>query len=749
MRVVYLRIVVVLLLFMIHPSLHVSDEHQDDRNANSSLASRSQSHPGKNEVLKVGVNEVLLDVVVTDKRGRQIRKIDPADFQVFEDGIAQKISSFREISTLTAMEEAAPAAEAIKEAVPQPAPAVAPVQQSPANYVTLVFDQLSTHGRLMARQAAREYIQELGTTDYVSVMAIDMTLRVIAPFTRDPARLQAAVELATGGTPQQFAEATDAVREAMDKASQSAATADASAAQASSSQSSAGSGSIGAAAADAKANEMIGNMIRVATISDETIQGRATMESLLKIVRAEQSIPGRKAVIYFAEQLHLPTQVIMRFRDLTSAANRANVSFYCVDTTGLNPESQLGAMGRELYYLGGVSERQQHKKSSVVTREEAMFFDHTENVQHASAQGNLLGLAEHTGGVFISNTNDLRPGLRSVSEDLHIRYELSYVPTNTSFDGKFREIEVKVNRTGAAARTRDGYFAIPTGVQAESPFELPLLAALQTKPVPQEVPVRNATMLFPSRNGRSLALVYAEIPLLGFQFQTLSDHKQYQAGISIMAILKNSDGQPIEKISQEIPLQGLAAQIQDTQARNFVFYRVMDVGPGRYTLELVVRDSLSQKVTVKRSLVMVPASTPAAPALSSVVMVKRLDSVKPTAHLLESPLTMGEQAVVPYLNPVINHGEWPELGFYFIITPLVQGSENAPESPLVDLVISCEGKLIGHLGDKPLPAPDEQGQVRYMARLPIANFNKGSYDVTIVIRQGKAMASGMTAFQVQ
>src|SRR5215510_12482087 len=52
----------------------------------------------QDEVIRVRSNEVRLDVVVKDKKGRPIRDLKPADFEIFEDGVPQKIESFRFVS---------------------------------------------------------------------------------------------------------------------------------------------------------------------------------------------------------------------------------------------------------------------------------------------------------------------------------------------------------------------------------------------------------------------------------------------------------------------------------------------------------------------------------------------------------------------------------------------------------------------------------------------------------------------------
>ena len=52
----------------------------------------------QDEVVRFRSNEVRLDVVVRDKKGRPIKDLKPSDFEVSEDGVVQKVQSFNFIS---------------------------------------------------------------------------------------------------------------------------------------------------------------------------------------------------------------------------------------------------------------------------------------------------------------------------------------------------------------------------------------------------------------------------------------------------------------------------------------------------------------------------------------------------------------------------------------------------------------------------------------------------------------------------
>src|SRR3979409_2148491 len=50
------------------------------------------------EKVVVGTNEVVLDAVVKDKKGRAEKHLPAADFQISEDGVSQEVRSFRLVS---------------------------------------------------------------------------------------------------------------------------------------------------------------------------------------------------------------------------------------------------------------------------------------------------------------------------------------------------------------------------------------------------------------------------------------------------------------------------------------------------------------------------------------------------------------------------------------------------------------------------------------------------------------------------
>ncbi len=76
----------------------------------------------------------------------------------------------------------------------------------------------------------------------------------------------------------------------------------------------------------------------------------------------------------------------------------------------------------------------------------------------------LKRLAEETGGraFFTAEVIELEKSLTTIARELRSQYQIAYEPANNKYDGKERQIEVKLpNHKGLKVRTKSGYKPIP------------------------------------------------------------------------------------------------------------------------------------------------------------------------------------------------------------------------------------------------------------------------------------------------
>lgn len=81
-------------------------------------------------------------------------------------------------------------------------------------------------------------------------------------------------------------------------------------------------------------------------------------------------------------------------------------------------------------------------------------------VNSGGARKKLVELASETGGrsYFITDTAELSAVYALVQADLRSQYLLAYQSSNTSRDGRFRSVELKVDRPNTQVRTLSGYY---------------------------------------------------------------------------------------------------------------------------------------------------------------------------------------------------------------------------------------------------------------------------------------------------
>ena len=77
----------------------------------------------------------------------------------------------------------------------------------------------------------------------------------------------------------------------------------------------------------------------------------------------------------------------------------------------------------------------------------------------AAGQLSLQMVAEATGGVAYSETNDMATAVGKAIENGANYYSIAYVPPSDKYDGAYHKIEVKVNRKGVNLVFRKGYYS--------------------------------------------------------------------------------------------------------------------------------------------------------------------------------------------------------------------------------------------------------------------------------------------------
>ena len=700
----------------------------------------------RREVFKADTEVVLLDVVVRDKKGRTVRDLKPGELEVYEDGVRQIVGNFRfldsraigetlEDETLVAAPQGAPR---------QAAPAPVPGESRHLNLVTLLFDQLGPSARATARRAALSFLELENRPDvYVSVFQIGESLRLVQQFTTDREASRRAILYATGQVDTQYTAATDRLAEAADRANRLRDQLETVTAAGSGSQ--AGSGS-GAAAAYVGQEVAMANMVVNALRFTDTLQreqqGQSSLFSILSLAKQQQPLAGRKTILFFSEGIQAPPTLEHVLSAAISEANRANVSVYAVDARGLSTVSDSQAARKTLDEAVATSMRQQMLNGfRLFTREEMLIADTAESSLRMNTNATLEQLAESTGGLMISRTNDVRSGIARAVGDLRGYYEVAYSPANREFDGHFRKIALRISRPGVAVQTRSGYYAMPPGEGTVTfPYEVQLLNALRLPEPPHDLPIRTRAFRFGPEKGGQRYTVVLELPLDAIRFERDADPSVERAHFSFMGLLRASWGGVAEKFSQDAPVWLPRSRHDELKQGNAVFMRSFTLPEGRYRLETAAMDRQSGRTTVEQSRLTVPAAH-ASVALSSLAVVKRTERVAAGALASEDPFRVGDARIVPWVGEA-ELAPGAELGLFFVAY-----LQPASEAPQVTLEFERDGRVVAQ-AEPQLPRPDAAGRIPYVVSVPAGRFGPGRYEVRAELRSGQQRAWERCSFRV-
>jgi len=716
----------------------------------ASFAQTTQSKDQQEEVVRVGSNEVVLDAVVRDKKGRVVKDLSPSDFEVYEDGVRQDVTSFRLVTRgagTTPNDGGGARAGATPSAANANAPGASGRGVERVGAVALVFDRLSPESRVRARQAALAYLGGgMTPEDLVGVFGIDLSLRVYQPFTNNEQLVRRAVE---GAGSQNSAPNVSHAQEIAD-ASQNTAQLQSAAdqAQAGAGQSTSDGSSMGATGQsmmDLAAAEMTQRSVETFDMLERNQQGFATTNALLAVINSLAQLPGRKTLVLFSDGIAIPSDVESTFRTVISNANRAGVSIYSVDAAGLRALSADQAAGGALSTLGRQRLRQAGSLSDPGT---PMMRDleRNEDLMRSNPDTGLGRLAEQTGGFLVTNTNDPGVRLRAAGEDMHTYYTLSYVPKNQTYDGRFRQVSLKLTRPGLEIQTRKGYYAI--NADYASPvldYEAPALAILGGGHVENSFQVRAAAFSFPESAKPGLVPVVVEVPAGSVGFNVDADKKTYHTDFSVVALVKDESQHVVRKLSNRYLLSGPLDKLDAAKRGAILFYREAELPPGRYTVAAAVYDALTARAGVATGTpVLVPGADATKPRLASIIIIDSAERTNALDKASNTPFHFGELYVYPNLGQPLRKSSAKEMALMLTVYA-ARGEKSAPK---LTLEITQGGRTLGKAALE-LPAPDADGRIQYASTIPTDRLQPGDYQLVVTAADAHGTATRVEHFTIQ
>jgi VWFA-related protein len=559
----------------------------------------SQQTPDDQEVIKVSSNLVSVDVVVKDKKGKFVTDLKPEDFTVSENGVPQHIEFFD--STLSSENVAGRPAIAVGSTHPKPENP----SGLPRNIIALVLDGQSTDLANLkhVREGVEKYIRErISDSDSVALFSISGGLQLLQSFTHDKARLIAAVDKAyTSSNVSKTSEARSLAQDIdslRNKISSGAPTEVASSPE---------GGAAGSAAAETLIAQHVLEQYMQLRSALSVQQTRPVLAGLAAIAEGLRPVPGKKTLVMFSEGFVAPETLDWQVQSTIDIANRANVTIYIIDASGLTGGTPTSGALVASSPLAGISGGNSMESRRRVGGGESVF-DITRQEGLNRQQDLLYKISEDTGGRFIKNTNDIAMGLDRIDSEIRSRYTLAYRSTDANFDGSFRKVKIEVSRPDTNVVARPGYYAIPPSqIVPFSPEDQKLLANFSNMEAHSTLPLAMELSPFRSREGYYTVPLSFEIPPTAVQFDRKGDKQRLQ--LEVLAVVRNEgEDRILSRLGGNFDVALTAQQYESIMNDKISYRQDMQLEAGNYTVDLIVRDRLSGKVAAKREKLLLPVA---------------------------------------------------------------------------------------------------------------------------------------------
>jgi VWFA-related protein len=522
----------------------------------------SQTPPAAPQQPVVRVTTRLMQInVVVHRKNEPLADLKKEDFEIYDQGVKQTVATFAMESS-----EVAPAVVQARAKLVLPPNTFtnrAELRPKTPNAITvLLLDGLNTkfEDQVYAKRQLIAFLKQLKPDDRVAIYELGNKLRILHDFSSDNESL---IRVANGQKTRINTEVAASEPEAPNTGDDQL--------------------DQWMAAGDQK-------------IADFQVINRvqSTLSGLEAIANHLARIPGRKNLVWissgfpFSIGLDIMSQPedssVMDTRErrdfspelerAARAVNAANLAIYPVDARGLVGMTDFGASSR-----GNANPRLPPPGPANSKAMEALY----------QTQSTMNIIANRTGGKAYMNSNDLKGAIRAAIDDSKITYTIGFYPTNNTWDNKWHELKVKVNRPGVNVRYRNGYFAFadqPVTVQSRR-AEIQKVVATSVDSTSLGLTVRAGLNVPKPGSLRVIMLLDAR----NIQLEQKED--KWTGMLDVMFLLQSAPGKSVSVVADTLPLSMTKAVYLDILKRGLPVVRDFPLADAAYALRIAVRDATS------------------------------------------------------------------------------------------------------------------------------------------------------------
>lgn len=628
------------------------------------------------------VNYVEVDARVLDAQGKFVPDLAAGDFQLFEDGKPQKVTVFSLVNLPVERAE-------------RPLFAKRPIEPDVQTNVAtrdgrvylLVLDDLHVNAlrSQLVKRAAKQFVERyIGANDMAAVVTTGGRTETAQDFTTNQRLLVSAIDKFMGRKLRSSV---------MNRIEEEART-----------------------RGVRQENERINDPDDF----ERGYQARNTLTTLKNLAEYLENVRGRrKAIVFFSEGIDYDindvfnnrdaTTVMDATRDTIAAATRANVSIYGIDARGLT------TMGDDTIEIGSFPDDPNLGLGPSALQNELRL-----------GQDSLRVLSDETGGFAVVNTNDVNAAFQRVVDDNSSYYVLGYYPLNDRRDGRFRKIEVKVNRPGLTVNARRGYVA-PRGRASDAKLAgpkdaTPELREALTSPVAlTALPLAATAAVFkgPAPNGS----VVVSLLIGGRDLPLVEKNGAFTNELEVALTATSIDGKVTGGDRNTLQLTLKPDSVPRLRMGGFRLVTSLDLAPGRYQLRVAAREAIARRAGSVLYDLEVPDFSKSPLSMSSIALTSGSSALSPTARPKDPLLKL-----LP--APISTYREFPQVDELAIFTEVYDTNVAQPHKVEINLTVKEEGGTTVFQTREEHDSSELKGSAGgfgFTSRFPLAKFVPGLY----------------------
>lgn len=553
--------------------------------------------PAGEDVIRISSQLVLIDALVVDGDNKQVKDLAADDFEIYQDGKRQEITSFSYVDGRENTVSVQKRNEKGKDLRPPPTGVRG---NTLGRIITFVIDDgncLATlEGIALARDGVKKFISEqMRPDDKVAIYRTRGGSSLLQMYTSNKEVLRRSVNK-VNWSPSRCGTAFEAAR---DKST------------------------IKVTGQGASSFESESDRESQALINENERQNQVigSVGVLGFVVERLKVLPQRKLVFFVSEGINttLGSRAYDALRELADKASRASVVIYTLGAKGV---SNPGFISAQDEVLPGI----------ITGQDDTFALRESRDAEERALNEGMSFLAYSTGGKFLRNRNFLETAVEEVLEVETGYYLLGYQPDDETFDGKeYHRIEVRVKRPELRVSSRKGFIGRRDSDAATKyrNAKNPVYEAIASPFTDNSIDIRFTPLVkdLSGKGGTIRTLFHVDGSALTF---TDEPDGLKKVVLNVVLVALDEKGRVVEEFNRAYPIRVPERGVSVIREKGLDYSTDMPISrPGFYSFRVAVQDDVSKLLGTAGDYVEIPKPSGKNFFISSLVTTSTLEGGVP------------------------------------------------------------------------------------------------------------------------